>query len=252
MKTLFIGQNAIYVQSLPSTNSYASELLSQVNISDGSLVYTFQQEKGRGQRGSTWECEPNKNITLSLILYPKFLKINQQFLLTKTVSLAVADLMAEHLNITANIGEVYIKWPNDIYVGNRKIAGILIENNVRENAIQSAIIGIGINVNQLVFHTPNAISLALITSRQFDLMNCIERLCEYIEARYLQLKAGNYVNIHAAYLSYLYKFNEWALYQDNAKTFKGKIMGVSEIGKLQIQLEPGIIQEFDFKEIAFL
>ncbi|MEO6901472.1 MAG: biotin--[acetyl-CoA-carboxylase] ligase [Bacteroidia bacterium] len=252
MKTLFIGQNAIYVNSLASTNSYASELLSHLFIPDGSIIYTFNQEKGRGQRGNSWECEPNMNITLSLVLYPKFLNIKQQFLLTKMVSLAVADLMAEYLNKTEHSTNLFIKWPNDIYINNKKVAGILIENNVRENSIQSAIIGIGININQLLFKTPDAISLAFITKKQYDLMNCIERLCGYIEARYLQLKASANTNMDADYLHYLYQFNEWATYKDNKEIFEGKIIDVSATGKLQVQRKSEKISEFDFKEIAFL
>src|SRR3954469_4516985 len=102
MKTLFIGQNAIYVKSLASTNTYASELLRQIELSEGSLIYTFEQEKGRGQRGNSWESEPNKNVTLSLVLHPRFLLPTEQFLLTKITSLAVADLMAEILGATNN------------------------------------------------------------------------------------------------------------------------------------------------------
>lgn len=252
MKTLFIGQNAIYVKSLPSTNSYASELLSHLFIPDGSIIYTFQQEKGRGQRGNSWECEPNKNLTLSLVLYPKFVNVNRQFLLTKIASLAVADLMAESLSETDNTPTLFIKWPNDIYVNNKKIAGILIENNIRENSIQTAILGIGINVNQVLFKTPNAISLAFITKKQYDLMNCIERLCGYIEARYLQLKAESYDTIDADYLNYLYKLNDWAIYKNNEEIFEGKIIGVSTTGKLQVKRRSEKVSEFDFKEIAFL
>lgn len=252
MKTLFIGQNAIYVESLASTNSYASELLSHLYIPDGSIIYTFNQERGRGQRGNSWECEPNMNITLSLILYPKFLSVNQQFLLTKMISLAVADLMAEYLGETKNSTDLFIKWPNDIYINNKKIAGILIENNIRENSIQSAILGIGININQLQFETPQATSLAFITKKQFDLMSCIERLCEYIEARYLQLKAAANTTIDDNYLHYLYKFNEWATYKDITGFFEGKIIGVSDIGKLQVQRRSYKISEYHFKEIVFL
>src|SRR3954464_15508080 len=99
MKTLFIGQNIIHLKSVDSTNSYASELLRQIKLSEGSVIYTFEQEKGRGQRGNSWESEPNKNVTLSLVLYPTFLNADKQFLLTKMTSLAVADLMAEMIEV---------------------------------------------------------------------------------------------------------------------------------------------------------
>src|ERR1700749_523966 len=191
MKTLFIGQNSIHLKSVDSTNSYASELLRQVKLSEGSVIYTFEQEKGRGQRGNSWESEPNKNVALSLVLYPGFLNADQQFLLIKITSLAVADLMAEMLETLGKPQQINIKWPNDIYVNTRKIAGILIENTLRESTIHSSVVGIGININQLVFTSAaNAVSLAQIIDKEFELMPLIERLCEFMEARYLQLRAG--------------------------------------------------------------
>jgi BirA family biotin operon repressor/biotin-[acetyl-CoA-carboxylase] ligase len=253
MKTLFIGQNAIYVKSLASTNSYASELLRQISVSEGSLIYTFEQEKGRGQRGNSWESEPNKNVTLSLVLHPSFLQPSGQFLLTKITSLAVADLMAEILDSTANSNRIHIKWPNDIYVGDKKIAGILIENYLRENAIQTSIIGLGINVNQAVFHTaPNAISVFSLTRKITDLQQCMERFCEYFEARYLQLKANKLQKLDEDYLRYLYRLNEWNTYTAAGnQAFEGNIKGVSAIGKLQVEVISGEVKEFDLKEIVF-
>jgi BirA family biotin operon repressor/biotin-[acetyl-CoA-carboxylase] ligase len=254
MKTLFIGQNAIYVKSLASTNSYASELLRQISVSEGSLIYTFEQEKGRGQRGNSWESEPNKNVTLSLVLYPSFLQPSEQFLLTKITSLAVADLMAEILSSTLNSNRIHIKWPNDIYVHNKKIAGILIENYLRENAIQTSIIGLGINVNQDIFHTaPNAVSVFSLTHKITDLQQCMERFCEYFEARYLQLKANKLQKLNEDYLRYLYRLNEWNTYTTAGnETFEGNIKGVSAIGKLQVEVISGEVKEFDLKEIGFV
>jgi BirA family biotin operon repressor/biotin-[acetyl-CoA-carboxylase] ligase len=253
MKTLFIGQNAIYVKSLASTNSYASELLRQMSVSEGSLIYTFEQEKGRGQRGNSWESEPNKNVTLSLILHPSFLQPSEQFLLTKITSLAVADLMAEILDSTPALNRIHIKWPNDIYVNDKKIAGILIENYLRENAIQTSIIGLGINVNQDVFHTaPNAVSVFALTRKITDLQHCMERFCAYFEARYLQLKAGKLQKLDEDYLRYLYRLNEWNTYTTKAhQTFEGNIKGVSALGRLQVEVISGEVKEFDLKEIGF-
>lgn len=253
MKTLFIGQNAIYVKSLASTNTYASELLRQIALSEGSLIYTFEQEKGRGQRGNGWESEPNKNLTLSLVLQPNFLTSQQQFLLTKITALAVADLMAEILKPHGISHQIRIKWPNDIYVNDKKIAGILIENYLRETLIQQAIVGVGINVNQTVFHTaPNAISMFSLIRETTDLQHCMALFCECFEARYLQLKANKLEQLNTDYLNLFYRINEWSTYQTPGKqTFEGNIIGVSEIGKLQIELISGEIKEFDLKEIVF-
>lgn len=253
MKTLFIGQNAIYVKSLASTNTYASELLRQIALSEGSMIYTFEQEKGRGQRGNSWESDPNKNVTLSLVIQPQFLQPQDQFLLTKITALAVADLMAEVFQSHGKSHQIHIKWPNDIYVNNKKIAGILIENYLRETTIQQAIVGVGINVNQEVFQSaPNAISLSLLLHQTVDLQHCIALFCERFEARYLQLKTNKLEQLDADYLALLYRLNEWHTYRTASnQSFEGNIKGVSEIGKLQVELISGEIKEFDLKEIVF-
>lgn len=253
MKTLFIGQNIIHLESIDSTNSYASELLRQTKPAEGTVIYTFDQQKGRGQRGNTWESEPNKNGALSFILYPSFLATEKHFLLTKISSLAVADLMAETLATIVNTDDITIKWPNDIYVGNKKIAGILIETALRENTLQNAIIGIGININQLKFdNATNATSLALLSNKEFDLTMLIEHLCEFIEVRYLQLKANKLEIIDAEYQNRLYQLNEWRRYTSKGGLFEGKIIGVSPSGKLQVKLRSDDIKEFDLKEIGFI
>ena len=251
MKTLFVGQNSIHVESLDSTNSYASEMLRQIELLEGSIIYSFEQLKGRGQRGNSWESEPFKNVALSLVMYPKFLSVEQQFLLTKITSLAVADLMAEMLKDSVNPEEISIKWPNDIYVKGKKIAGILIENTLRESTLQSSIVGIGINVNQLNFATKHATSLALLADKEFKLMKVFDRLCEFFEARYLQLKANKLESIDNAYLERLFKLNEWSNYSSQETVFEGNIRGVSKVGKLQVELRSGEIREFDLKDIAF-
>lgn len=253
MKTLFIGQNAIDLKSIDSTNSYASELMRQINPPEGTLIFTFDQQNGRGQRGNTWDSEPNKNAALSYILYPTFLKADKQSSLNKIICLAVADLLAEILEKSDNLPALKIKWPNDIYVGNKKIAGILIENSLREHNIKSSIIGIGININQTIFNEGiNATSLALLTNTTHDLMLIINRLCEFVEARYLQLKANKTDTIDAEYLKRLYRLDEWQNYIADDQILEGKIIGVSTFGKLRMQLRSDEIKEFYLKEIAFV
>lgn len=253
MKTLFIGQNAIYVKSLASTNSYASELMRQISVADGTIIYTFEQKKGRGQRGNSWESEPNKNVTLSLVLHPQFLTVEDQFLLTKIAALAIADLMAELLNSSASSHRICIKWPNDVYVDDKKIAGILIENFLREHTIQSSVIGIGINVNQAHFAAaPNATSVYLLTGKTMELKECIDLFCQYAEVRYLQLKANKLQKLSDDYLQHLYRLNEWNIYTSvQEPAFQGKIKGVSKMGKLLLERKSGELNEFDMKEIGF-
>jgi BirA family biotin operon repressor/biotin-[acetyl-CoA-carboxylase] ligase len=251
MKTLFIGQHAIYLTTVDSTNSYASEMLRQNTAIEGTIIYTFNQTNGRGQRGNTWLGEPNKNVALSLILTPGFLDAKDQFLLTKIISLSVADLMAELLQNQGNC-TIKIKWPNDIYVNDKKIAGILIENTLAKNTIQNSIIGIGLNVNQTEFSREiNATSLKKITSAEFDLKEVIARLCDFIEARYLQLKCNKLDNLNHAYLKYLYRLNSWEKYSVTGKIFEGKIIGITASGKLELESHSGLIEEYDLKEIVF-
>lgn len=253
MKTLFIGQNAIHLNAVGSTNSYASELLQQIKPLEGTLVYTYNQQNGRGQRGSTWESEANKNGAFSFILYPTFLFAEQQFILNIAVSLAVADLMTELLVEPAKKPEIRIKWPNDIYVDGLKVSGILIENTLREKFIQHAIIGIGINVNQTIFHsTAKASSLQLLANRAFDLNEITEQLCENMEARYLQLKAQKQDVLKQEYLQQLYQYNEWKTYSANGINFEGKITGVKNNGKLCVELVSSEVKEFDLKEVQFV
>jgi BirA family biotin operon repressor/biotin-[acetyl-CoA-carboxylase] ligase len=250
MKTLFIGRNAIHLSRVASTNSYASELLRQIRPVEGTIIYSFEQENGRGQRGSSWLSEPNKNVAFSLILTPSFLHTQEQFLLTKITSLAVSDLMAEVLkNVN---GKIRIKWPNDIYVNGKKVAGILIENSISENKIQSSVIGIGLNVNQVEFdETLNAASLKKFSGKEFDLKEIVDLLCDFLEARYLQLKTNKREQLHHSYLQNLYQINEWRKYTSGNETFEGKIIGTSTEGKLQIELLSSEIREFDLKEIRF-
>ncbi len=253
MKTLFVGQNSIHVESVDSTNSYATEMLRQIDLSEGSLIYSFDQKKGRGQRGNFWESEPNKNVALSLVLYPRFLTAEKQFLLTKITSLAVADLMAEILGNSQSVLKINIKWPNDIYVNGKKIAGILIENALRETFIQSSIVGIGINVNQREYRTTaNATSICLFLNEEIMLTEVLERFCEFFEARYLQLKAEKFNSIDDAYIEQLFRINEWSEYRSKASNFEGKIIGVSAIGKLKVETKANGIREFDLKEIEFI
>lgn len=252
MKTLFVGQNSIHLKVIDSTNSYASELIRETKPAEGTVIYSFEQQNGRGQRGNKWVAEPNKNGAFSFILYPSFLCADEQFALTKITSLAVSDLMAELLCDTDKMREIRIKWPNDIYIGPQKIAGILIENTLRDKNLQNSIIGIGVNINQKVFGQEfNATSLALLTEQEFDLKYVLERLCEFIEARYLQLKANKVDSLNTAYLQRLYQKDEWRTYATAEQTFEGKIVGVSSLGMLCVERYTGEVQEFNLKEIQF-
>ena len=249
LQTLFIGQQFIELDEVDSTNNYASALINELKPTEGTVVLSYNQKSGKGQRDAYWESKPNSNLTFSIIFYPHFLEPKNQFLLNQVVSLGVCDYAKFVLE-----NEIKIKWPNDIYHKDKKLAGILIENSIRSNQIISSVIGIGLNINQTIFVTdpPNPISFKMITNKNYDLGKCLSELCGFLESRYLQLKAGKLDLLKKDYLNSLYRYNEFKSYLHNHKKFKAKIISVAEGGKLVLEKENGETANFDFKEISFV
>lgn len=246
--TLFVGKVLHRFPSLDSTNRYAQELIAKSRPSEGTVILTYHQTAGRGQIGSKWEGEPHKNVAFSLILYPHFLPVHRQFLLNQAVALAARELLADHLGQT-----VKIKWPNDIYVDGRKIAGILIQNTLSGRHFAASVVGLGINVNQTVFPSdlPNPTSLSLESGRLHDLDALVADLCYHLETRYLQLRRGEEAVIEAAYRQQLYRYGEETLFRrSGGEAFTGSIAGVTPQGQLLIE-SAGQMQAFDLKTIAY-
>lgn len=247
--SLFIGQNLIKLASVDSTNKFLSELFSNTKpLPEGTVILAEEQLSGKGQQGNKWLSEPGKNLTFSLLLYPAFLTAQQQFLLNKAICLGMVDALQ---NILPD--KVYIKWPNDIYYSDRKLAGLLVENTLAGNFIKTAIIGWGLNVNQLKFGTEaaRAISLAGITGREHLLEVIFASICKCIEARYLQLKAGKKDKLDEDYLQLLYRKDEEHPYRTNAGVENGIIRGVNEQGYLLLEINTDI-RVLDLKEVSFI
>ena len=249
--TLFLGKNIIHFDSLSSTNQYAIDLLSKNKPTEGTVIITDNQYAGRGQIGSKWESEPQKNLNLSIILYPTFLLARQQFELNKAICLGVRDFVATHLT-----NRVTVKWSNDIYVGQKKICGILIQNSLMGKGISSSVVGIGININQTEFVTnpPNPTSFASETNRTYNLEELKAQLYVCIERRYLQLRNGQFQRLTVDYLRHLYRYNKVATYERiaNGERFTGMIVGITNFGQLKIQKTDDTIEQFNFKEVKFL
>lgn len=246
--TLFVGKVLFHLDEVESTNLYANELIAKSKPSEGTVISTFNQWGGRGQIGSKWLSEPYRNITISLILYPTFLPIRQQFLLNQAVSLAVTDLIKQYSD-----KPIQVKWPNDVYLDGKKLVGILIQGTIAKTSFQSAVIGVGINVNQTDFpaELPNPTSLKLVEKQDFDLEELIPNLCHCLEIRYLQLRQGKLAQIQETYLELLYQMEEvHTYYYPDGKPFEGKIIGISPIGKLLIETKQGI-EAFAMKEVLF-
>jgi BirA family biotin operon repressor/biotin-[acetyl-CoA-carboxylase] ligase len=251
MNTLFVGQNMIELDQVDSTNTYAIHLIKELNIADGSVVFTQNQTNGRGQLGNTWQAERGKNLTFSLVLHPGFLAVTKQFYLSKITSLAVFGMLTDFLNTSRY--DIKIKWPNDILVNNEKIGGILIENILRSTFLQSSVIGLGININQQDFSgiEKKVTSLAVLLKKDFGIKEILSLFCAYFEAYYLMLKQGHFDRITQLYLSRLYRFNELASFSVNGKIIHSTITHVEENGLLVLTNSQNEVSKFNFKEIVF-
>lgn len=248
--TLFIGKVLHMFDELQSTNDYALSLLSKSKPIEGTVISAHHQTAGKGQIGSSWLVEAGKNLTLSVILHPHFLPIPRQFLLNQAVSLAVVDFLKQFIRTDI----VRLKWPNDVYIGDKKSTGILIQNTISGSKLQNTVVGLGININQTDFPTilPNPTSLALATGQNnYDLAELRQVLFSCLEARYLQLKAKHWEQLNEAYHNTLYKLNEAHLFQSaDGQSFKGIITGVTEQGLLKIETDTGL-RTFSLKEVTF-
>ncbi|MBL7858717.1 MAG: biotin--[acetyl-CoA-carboxylase] ligase [Cyclobacteriaceae bacterium] len=245
--TLFLGKNLIFMPECHSTNDLALKLCQRGEVSEGTLVITQHQIAGKGQRGNAWETEPGMNLTFSLIVKPSFLNVSDQFYLSMITSLGVHDFLSRK-SLPA---EVRIKWPNDVMVNEKKICGILIENQLQGIQLQTSVLGIGLNINQQHFNHPTATSLSQLDQCTHDLQTELENLLSCLEARYLQLRQANMELIKMDYLSSLYWRLEKHWFTSQGNDFEGTILGIDTAGRLQVEVE-GNLQIFDLKEIAYL
>ena len=244
---VLIGSYIERILELESTNNYAATQLLTKSLPEGSVFVADSQVGGRGQASNVWESEPNKNLTFSILLFPEFLVINRQFELSKAISLGVYDFLM------GLVDHVSIKWPNDIYIGGNKVAGILIENSIRINKISSCIVGIGLNINQQLFtsNAPNPVSVSQITGKEYDLEESLSDLCQKIDVRYHQLRNGEFRQIDDEYTQSLYQRGCWCDYSDENGNFEGQILGVDQIGQLMIETRTGKINKYQFREVVF-
>ncbi|MGN7203518.1 biotin--[acetyl-CoA-carboxylase] ligase [Pedobacter sp. SAFR-022] len=248
--TLFVGQNLIKLTTVDSTNNYLKILVSKSEpLAEGTVIMADDQFAGRGQQNSTWIAAPGKNLTFSLLLHPLFLPINDQFKLNMVICNALKTALA---NFTGK--NIVFKWPNDLYYNDQKLGGILIENLLAGNKYKSAIVGIGINVNQLEFSpllAGKATSIAQILQEDVNLVQLLAEICSQIESGYLRLKSGAYADLQAQYLTGLYKYDEIAWYKQGDVVFEAKITGVTSSGQLVMEKEGKQLQ-FNLKEIEFI
>ena len=236
-----------YLKEVDSTNRYLRRLLLEETLSEGSLVVTDFQQAGRGQVGNVWESEDGKNLLFSLLIYPHFLPVNRQFLISQIVSLSVKEVLELYIE------RVQIKWPNDIYWENRKICGILIEHDLMGEWLSQSIIGVGINVNQKEFRSdaPNPVSLLQITGKTYDRRKLLSDFLRYFFDYYDLLMQGKEEEIQSSYLAALYHGDGFYRYTDKQGSFEAKIYSIEPTGHLVLQLRSGERRHYAFKEVAF-
>ena len=246
---LNVGQNLVTLKEVDSTNTFLKNVLANNEpVPEGTVIMAESQVAGRGQQLNKWYSSINESLAFSLLLKPHFLPVPQQFLLTCAISLGIHHAL---LPLVGN--QLKIKWPNDVYVGNGKLGGILIENQVQGNAIRNSIIGIGLNINQQEFPAwvPNAVSLRQILHTDYDLKALLLEICSHIEHWYIKLKQGETSQIQAAYLETMYWLNSPGVFKAQDIIFDGVIAGVSPTGQLQV-INNGLLKSYNLKEIEFL
>lgn len=237
----------IKLENIGSTNLYSQDLLSAGKVMETTVVYSLSQTKGRGMGKNVWLSEDNKNLLFSLIVFPD-LKAESHFSLSMIVSLAIWEYL-----ILKGV-EAKIKWPNDIWVQNKKLAGILIENSIMGDRIKSSIIGVGLNLNQTDFpaEIPNPVSLSQLTNKAYNIDNEIVTISNLINNAIASLSKSDFLSIRKNYLSKLYRFNELSEFKSNDRAFKGTIISVNQTGHLVVKESADNISEFYFKEIEFV
>jgi BirA family biotin operon repressor/biotin-[acetyl-CoA-carboxylase] ligase len=243
-----IGENIIKLSSVDSTNNYANSQLGLNDLPDGTVFLAYQQLEGRGQQHHYWESEPGQNLTFSIVVNPDFLDILQQFMLSKVVTIGIYSVLNKYVD------QLKIKWPNDIYAGNQKLGGILIEHSIMQGMIKNSIIGVGININQTIFRSnaPNPVSLKMLTNQHHDCEVLLTEILSGINQNYELLKQGQFDQINQAFTRVMYRLNEKSRFNSEKGEFIGQIIGVNQIGQLMIKTDSNQTLVFHFKEVEFL
>lgn len=237
----------IKIEKADSSNNQAINLAKNNDTIEGTIVWVLNQTKGKGQGSKKWHSNANENLTFSIIFKPSFLPIEHQFLISKMAAVAVCKV------ISCFCTNTFIKWPNDIYINNKKIAGILIENTIQAKNMYISVIGIGINVNQKTFpaNIPNPTSLFIENNQKYELQNLLQLLQQSIIKEYQKLKNGQYQSIEDDYDCLLYKKNQTIRILHNKKEINAYVMYVDSTGFLHLLIENKEVL-FSVGEIEFI
>lgn len=234
----------IHIEETDSTNRWLKEI-QQPEKTKNLLVVTEFQTAGKGCGKNAWESERGKNLTFSMLIHPVDITASDQFRITEMVSVALCETL--EYSLTSHLSPL-IKWPNDIYVGDKKICGILIENRLQGSVIKDCIIGIGLNVNQAVFRSdaPNPVSLCQLLGHEVDRTQLLEAfLLRYEVVRQRE-------TVGADYRDRLYRREGWHAYEDAQGRFEARLADVSEDGHLLLEDRQGRLRTYAFKEVQFI
>ncbi len=240
----------IYLHKTDSTNKELWRMIDQeIHPEEATVLQAGWQSEGRGQANTTWESKPGENLLFSVLLKPVFLKPSLQFLLNQCIAVSlragIAAMCKDH--------HFVIKWPNDIYVEGRKIAGTLIENRIMGKEISWTVVGIGININQTVFpdDIPHPASLRMLTGGDWDAGSCLDEVMKQLLFHYQKLQSGNIDYVREHYLRHLWGFQNKMHFIREGQSMIATVRGVDENGKLLLENQHGSIKAFDIKEIQF-
>ena len=237
----------IKLDAIDSTNIYVKELIAKGDIKNYTAVISKYQTNGRGRNNSIWQDEPSKNLNFSLYKEFNSFKIENKFLLNIISSISVFKLLKKY-----NLKNLSVKWPNDIMTGNKKISGILIENNIRGKLINYSVIGIGINVNQLNFkNLPKATSLHIETGVTNSPELMAEELQQILKLNF-ELMLENPDELLNDYNKFLFEKDKTANFLINGKIFLGKLTKVNKLGEILIRNNDGVIEKFNLDEIKLI
>lgn len=249
MEKLSNERRIIRLEETDSTNRYLKQLVREERPEEGSLVIADYQTEGRGQMGNSWYSGRGDNLLFSLLIYPRQLPGNESFILSRVTSLALKNLLDSFTD------DIRIKWPNDIYWKDKKIAGILIENDIQGKEIDNTVIGIGLNVNQQIFPVDlaNPVSLRQITGIQHNREHLLELFMREFFLLYRDLQEGLKMDIEDEYMLDLYRVNDYYWFEDSKGRFKAKIETVLSSGHLVLRtLDSDEERRYAFKEVSFM
>ena len=237
-------KNSLFIKETPSTNALLWEMLRREQLPEGFVVHTDFQSAGKGQTGNSWEAERGKNLLFSMVLYPQRIPPDELFIISQIVSLGIKIALEKYSK------DIEVKWPNDIYWKDKKLAGILIENSFQANKVKT-VIGVGLNVNQEAFYSnaPNPVSLLQIIGYPAGRNELMDAICKNILELYQELDTNA---IRTGYNKIMYRRVGFNPFKTDTESFNAKIVAVYPDGKLELETQSGERREYYFKEVQFI